>query len=332
MTMRRFLIFLGLIGLGLLIAANLGGLPQFITYLHKIHWYLIPLLILMQFLSYYCNAHLYKTFFSISGHAVPMRKLIEISLGINFASQVIPASGIAGTAYLTNSLKGYVPPGKVTLAQIGRYIFAVGTTIPLLLVGIMLIFFSGSISHISVRLVLFILVLIITAGVGGIVYLSDRAHMRQLIRPIIKSYNRFGTYFLRSSFKSLTAVEVGDFLDEFYAGYNDVIRNKRTLNNLTIWGTGGNIAEMATIYAVFIGFGAFPNPGIVILAYQIAIAASLIGPLTAGAGALEFGMVGAFTALGQPFGLSLAVVIVYRVISMAIFLPPGFYYYRRGLK
>lgn len=332
MNIRRFLILLGLISLSLLVAANIGAIPKFLNYLHKIHWYLIPLLILVQLLSYYCNSQLYRTFFSISGHNVPMRKIFEISIGINFANQTVLASAIAGTAYLTNTLKGLVPPGKVTLAQIGRYFFAAGTNIPLLLFGIMLIFFSGSISHISVRLVVFILVVIITAGVAGIVYLSDRAHMRRLIRPLINTYNRFGNYFLRKSFQPLTPVKVGNFLDEFYTGYNDIIRNKRALTKLTIWATGGNLAEIATVYAVFTGFGSFPNPGIVILAYQIAIAASLIGPITAGAGALEFGMIGAFTALGQPFALSLAVVVVYRALSMIIFLPPGFYYYRQGLK
>jgi uncharacterized membrane protein YbhN (UPF0104 family) len=42
-------------------------------------------------------------------------------------------------------------------------------------------------------------------------------------------------------------------------------------------------------------------------------------------------MVTALTALGVPFALSLSVVILYRVLNFAIFLPLGFYIYRQTL-
>lgn len=331
MNMRRFVIFLGLLGLGILVIANLHGLEQFKDNLAKVHWYLVPLIIIMQLASYYSNARFYDAFFALSGHHVSIWRLMKISLAVNFTNQVIPAGGVAGTTYLSRSLTNIVPPGKSTLSQLGRYVFSFLTNIPLLAFGMLIIYFSGSIRHISVRLVLLVVMFVITTGIAAISYFSERSRMRRIARPLILTYNRIGHFFFRSHFKALTAVEVGEFFDEFYSGYREIIRKKRSWIGLLTWATAGNLAEMGTIYVTFIGFGVWPNIGVVVLAYQIAIAASLIGPLTAGVGALEFGMVGAFTALGVPFALSFSVVIVYRFLNMLLFLPPGFYYYRKDL-
>lgn len=331
MNIRRILLILGLLGLGLLIVINLGNFGPFVQTLKRVHWYLIPLIISIQLVSYYSNARFYGTFFALSGHYVSSARLMKAAVAINFTNQVIPAGGIAGTTYLSRSLADVVPPGKSTLSQLGRYAFSFLTNIPLLALGMLVIFFSGSIHPISVRLVLFVITLIVITSIGVISYFSERTRMRRVVNPLIRVFNRVGGFFFRKAFNPLTAVQVGEFFDEFYSGYREVMRKKSSWIALFGWATLGNIAEIATLYATFIGFGVWPNLGIVIIGYQIAIAASLIGPLTAGVGALEFGMIGGFTALGVPFALSFAVVIVYRFLNMILFLPPGFYFYRKDL-
>jgi uncharacterized protein (TIRG00374 family) len=83
---------------------------------------------------------------------------------------------------------------------------------------------------------------------------------------------------------------------------------------------------------VFIGFGQLINPGVVITGYALAIILSITSIFTGGIGVYEAGMIGTFAALGIPFALAFAVVIVYRVLNMGIFLPVGFFFYRRDLK
>ena len=97
------------------------------------------------------------------------------------------------------------------------------------------------------------------------------------------------------------------------------------------WSLAYNVAEVLTIYVVFVGLGIWINPGVVITAYTLAIIASLAGFLTGGIGVYELGMIGTFTALGIPFATAFTVVLVYRALSMILFLPPGFYFYRRQL-
>jgi uncharacterized protein (TIRG00374 family) len=332
MTLRRILLLLALVGITILIFSSLGLFGQFINVLHRVHWYIVPLIILAQLLSYYAVMNYYDAFFRLSNHHVLKRHLAEVALAVNFTNQVVPGSGVATASYMSKALSGIVPPGKCTLAQIGRYVFFVGATIPLLLIAMLIVFFSGTITHISARLLLLIVTLVIVTGIALISFFSERSRMRRVVGPVIRAYNRTGLFFFRHRFTPLTAVEVGEFFDEFYSGYRDVMRKKRSWIVLSMWALLFNIAEILTVYVAFISFGVWPNMGIVILGYQVAIAASLIGPLTAGAGALEFGMIAAFTALGLSFTLSFAVVMAYRFISMGIFLPPGFYFYRRGLK
>jgi uncharacterized membrane protein YbhN (UPF0104 family) len=88
---------------------------------------------------------------------------------------------------------------------------------------------------------------------------------------------------------------------------------------------------VVTIYVVFIGFGQWANPGSVVVGYTFAIIASMSALVVGGLGAYEAGMIGTFTALGMPFALAFAVVIVYRVLNLGIFLPLSFIYYRKHL-
>jgi uncharacterized protein (TIRG00374 family) len=331
MNMRRIFLLIGLVGIGVILTMNFGGFGQFLKTLKQLHWYVIPLVIVIQIGSYIANAKFYDTFFKLSGHIVSMKRLIQASLAINFVNQAIPAGGIAGTTYLSRSLAPEVPPGKSTLAQLSRYVFSFLSFLPLLGLGFIITFFSGNIGRVSVRLILFVIIVTITLGAGAIGFFSERSRMRKIVSPLVRFYNRVGKFFFRKSFKPLTAVEVGEFFDEFYSGYRTIMRKKNNWIKLLGWAMAGNFAEMATVYVTFIGFGIWVNVGVVIIAYLIAIAASLLGPLTAGAGALEFGMVGGFTALGIPFTLSFAVVVVYRFLNMLLFLPPGFYFYRKDL-
>ena len=121
------------------------------------------------------------------------------------------------------------------------------------------------------------------------------------------------------------------FLDEIYRGYELVKERKDRWPVFLGWSLAYNIAEVMTLYIVFIGLGSWINPGVVITAYTLAIIASSIGFITGGVGIYELSMIGAFVALGVPFTLAFSSVLVYRILSMILFLPPGFYFYRRHL-
>jgi len=67
------------------------------------------------------------------------------------------------------------------------------------------------------------------------------------------------------------------------------------------------------------------------IADAIANLAGLIAILPAGVGIYEGLMTAILAAAGVPAGLSIPVTVMYRVLSMTIQLPPGYFLYYRYL-
>jgi uncharacterized protein (TIRG00374 family) len=89
--------------------------------------------------------------------------------------------------------------------------------------------------------------------------------------------------------------------------------------------------DLITIYIVFLSFGQIINPGIVIAGYVIALITSLASVITAGIGVYEAGMVATFVGLNIPFDIAFAVTIVYRIVSLWLFIPIGLIFYKKTL-
>src|SRR6266702_3130064 len=92
-----------------------------------------------------------------------------------------------------------------------------------------------------------------------------------------------------------------------------------------------NLTEVSAVYVVFIAFGHWVNVGSVILAYAVANFAGLVSVLPGGVGIYEALMTAVLAAAGVPAGLSLPVIVMYRVVNTLIQLPPGYIYYHRTL-
>jgi uncharacterized protein (TIRG00374 family) len=332
MKLRRILLALGFVGIFLVLATTVGHPEKIEAAFDKVHWYVVPLVVAVQLVSYYCNSRYYQLFFALSHHNVPLRRLYEASLGINFANQAIPSGGVAGAAYLSQALGPYdVPPGKTTLAQVGRYVFTFLASFVVIAAGFVLLFFSGDLNKISVRVIILLMFLLLAIGSVLLAIFSEPRRMHAFLKPFARVINGFSRRILRRPAELVSEARLAGFVDEFYRGYREIVSQSQRWPSLLRWCLGANIAEIATVYAVFVGFGHWVNPGIVVTGYTIAIMASVGGVFFAGLGVYEAGMIGTFVALGIPFALAFAVVIVYRALSMGIFLPVGLYFYRKHL-
>lgn len=329
--MRRLLILVGLVGLVLVIVTSLGDFKEFRHLGSHLHWYVFVLVIAAQLMSYYCNAHFYRSFFHIFDYEVSWKKLFEVSLAINFANQVIPSGGVAGTTYLVGATQGEVPGGKATLAQLGRYVFSFLSFLLVLLMGFIVLFFGGSVGRISVRLILIAIMVALFVGLLGVFLLSDRALAARVVTMGLRLANRIKRLVRGRHARPWSREGIDHFLDELYEGYHELVGRKGRWVWPLIWALGGNIAEVLTVYVVFVAFGVWENLGVVIAGYTFATVISLVAVFAAGLVAYEAGMVGTYVALGVPFALSFSVSIIYRVLNMILFLPPGFYYYRKYL-
>ncbi|MBW3538253.1 flippase-like domain-containing protein [Candidatus Parcubacteria bacterium] len=331
MNKRRLLVLAGLAALAIVVMVNLGYINQFVKLLRQVRWYVFPLVIAIQGLSYYANAKYYQTFFDIFNYHIQTGRLYRAALAINFVNQVFPSGGVSGASFLARELDGDVPAGKATLAQLVRYIFTFISFLAVLAVGVILLLVGGDLNQITVRLTLLFLLVIVVVALLLVTVAADRQRVEVLALRIIRPLNRLVGLFRRRRRPLLTDAAVGRFFDEFYGGYHLLLEEKGHWRRPLLYALAGNVAEVATVYVVFLAFGAAVNPGIAIAAYTLANIVSLAAFVTSGVGVYEAAMITAFVALGVPLALAISVTVVYRVLNLALYLPPGFYFYRQSL-
>ncbi len=329
MKLRSLMQWIGLIALGTLIFFSRHRIWQAIKLLNQVRWYLLILFIVVQASSYWFNAKYYQSFFRIFKYEVPTRLLYVRSLVVNFVNQAFPSGGISGTSYLTNTLKDYVPPGQTTLAQLMNYLFTVVSFLVVLTFGFLLLFLTGKLQQASVRVIMLFILVIVVFCIVMLVLIADRTRIEAIVRRIHRFVNDFGRRVLRRKHPIVSEAQLDRFLEEFYHGYAAFTAERGHWRWPFLYSLGYNVTEVATIYVIFIAFGHLVNPGAVIAAYTLANLAGLVSVFTNGAGVYEATMIATLVALGVPFDVSFPVVLVYRVLNFAVFLPPGYYFYRK---
>jgi uncharacterized protein (TIRG00374 family) len=215
------------------------------------------------------------------------------------------------------------------LAQVSNTIFAFLSYFVVLMLGWLALFFSRDINRVSVRLVILLLLAIIVGISLLLAAFAKRRRLERLINPFVRLTNFISRLF--PGHRDLIGrKEFHAFLDELYEGVA-AIRQLRTWPRLMLWALATNVTEVATLYVVLAGLGWWMNPGVAIAAYALAILASLLSLITNGFGVYEAAMTGTLVALGLPLSAALSAVLLYRILSLALFLPPGFYFYRQYL-
>lgn len=321
--------WVGFVSLFALIIFSRSRIRQVVTLLGHVHWYVLILFLLSQLGSYWFTAKYYQSFFKTFDYDVPTKPLYIRSLVVNFVNQAFPSGGISGTSYLSNSLKDYVPGGQTTLAQLMNYLFTVAAFLVVLTLGFFLLFLSGELQQASVRIILLLILAIVVFCIVMLVLIADRARVEGIIHHFTEVINSLGKRFLHRRNHLINRVKLDGFIEEFYHGYGIFTEKKGHWRMPFIYCLGYNLTEVGTIYIVFLAFGHLVNPGAIIAAYTLANLFSLAAVFTNGAGVYEATMIGALVALGIPFNVSFPVVLVYRVLNFAVFLPIGYYFYRK---
>lgn len=331
MKISRWLGLIGLLALALVFIFNIKYFHDFVGLASRAKWYVLLLIVAAQALSYYCNAKYYQAFFKLFGYSLATRPLFEAALAINFVNQVFPSGGVSGSSYLSRLLQHEVPVGKSTLAQLGYYVFTFISFLLVLATGFILLFLGNNLSKVTVRIVLFFVLLIIIVSLLLITVVADRKRVEWVVEAGARALNSLGRRVFKRKKVIVSHEQLSGFFDEFYEGYHFLLEERGKWRLLLSYCLGGNIAEVATIYVVFLAFGSLINPGVVIIAYTLANMLSIISIVSAGAGLYEATMVGSFAALGVPFALALSIVVVYRVLNFVLFLPAGYWVYRKNV-
>lgn len=323
-----------LVALGFLVYISWDQIVDAFRELDHLNAWALLLMIPIQGFSYYAIARFYRNFLAKQGTTLPMREMYKVSMELNFVNHVFPSGGVSGFSYLSLRLKQLgVPTAKSTLAQLLRFALTFVSFLVLLVVGLLTLSFSNSVGGLVLVVSTSIIIATIGGTVAGMYIIGKSSRIKAFVGWLPKVVNYLARYIKRNKAKSLIDInKVESTLEDLHGDYMVLSRDKPLVKNLLVWALLINISEVLTIYMVYIAFGQIINPGALIISYAVANFAGLVAVLPGGVGIYEGLMTATLTGAGVPKALALSATVIYRVLSMIIGLPLGYYFYHQALR
>ncbi len=302
--------------------------------LDRLNLWALGLMVPLQFANYFAIAKFYRNFFVAQGEQIRLRELYKIALELNFVNHVFPSGGVSGFSYLSLRLKqSGVSTAKSTLAQILRFALTFLSFLILLVFGLIALSFSHSAGGFVILVTSGIIFATIFGTGVGVFIISKPSRIKAFVSWLPKAVNYVAKLFKRDKATSLINIgKVENTLEDLHDDYVVLRRDMPLVKNLLNWALLINITEVLTIYMVYVAFGELINPGALIIAYAVANFAGLIAVLPGGVGIYEGLMTATLAGAGVPKALALSATVIYRVLSMVISLPIGYFFYHRALR
>lgn len=295
-------------------------------------WALL-LIIPAQVLNYHSYAELYLSLFRILHHRLRYRKLLVLSLELNFVNNVFPSGGVTGISYFGVRMKSMgVSPGKATLVQMIRYVLLFVSFQILLFVGLVILAIGGQASNFVILVAGSLATLLFVGTLGAMFIVGSKRRINGFFTYITRVINRLIRVVRPKHPETINIQTVQYLFTELHENYLELRKKPKVLITPLIHALMANVAEVLTIYVVYVAFGQFVNPGAVIIAYAIANFAGLISVLPGGVGIYEALMTAVLASAGVPASVSIPITITYRILNMSLQLPPGYYFYHKALR
>lgn len=298
-----------------------------------VNWWFLLLIIPIEFFNYHAQAKLYQGLFAIAGNLLSYKKLMKLSLELNFVNHVFPSGGAAGISYFGLRLRSEgVSLAKSTLVQAVKLVLLVLSFEVLLMFGMFVLAANGKANN----LVIFIgssLSTLMLAGTAAFLYIvSRKARIDSLFTSLTTGINKVIHFVRPNNPETISIAAAKEVFSEFHDNYMSIRSQMSKLKAPFWWAMLANATEIAAILVVYYAFGEFVNVGAVILAYAVANFAGLISVLPGGVGIYEALMTAVLATAGVPARISLPATVMYRVLNTLIQVPPGYYYYHRSLR
>jgi putative heme transporter len=301
--------------------------------LGKLNAAALLLMIPLQLINYYAVARLYKDYFKSQGEDLKISTMYSIALELNFVNHVFPSGGVSGFSYLSLRLKQEgISTAKSTLAQIMRFALTFISFLALLFFGMLILALRRHTSPLTILISSSIAFLTLFGAVVGTYIISDEGRIKAFTGWLPKALNKVIGLVRRHKRETINISKVESTMEDLHRDYLMLSQDWRSLKKPLLWALTVNITDVATVYAVYVAFGSFINPGALIIAYAVANFAGLVAILPGGVGIYEGLMTATLTSAGVDKVLALSATVVYRVLNMLYALPVGYYLYNKALK
>jgi uncharacterized protein (TIRG00374 family) len=310
-----------------------GQIIETVGNLRKANPWPVLLVVPLAVFNHFSQAKLYQGIFRILGDRFRTRAMMRLSLELNFVNNVFPSAGVSGFSYLSIRMKPEgISAGKATLVQIMRFALLFVSFQLLLGLGLLLLAFVGSVNN-FVMLVAGSLATLLLVGTLIVVYIiSSKSRINAFFTSLTRLVNRLIQVVRPRHPETISVRRVERVFTELHENYKLLRTHVLDLRRPLGFALTANIAEITAIFFVFAAFGHIVNPGAIIIAYAVANFAGIVSVLPGGIGIYEALMTGVFAAAGITPGLSLPVIVAFRMVSMATQMPVGYFFYQRSLQ
>jgi hypothetical protein len=322
-----------IIAMGIAIYALRQQIADTIENLGRVNAYALFLMFPMQFLNYHGYTNQARSLFRILGERLRYTSILRLMLEMNFVNQIFPSGGVTGLSYFNIRMKDAdVSASKSSLVYLMRYILVFISFQVLLATGLILLALDGMANNFVLLVGGSLATLVLVATVGSAFIIGSKQRINSFFVTITKILNRIVHVFRPKNPELINTNKVRDLFEELHSDFLVIKKDYRALLKPLSWSLLACAAEVGTIYVVYIAFGQWINPGAVILAYAVATFAGFFSILPGGIGIYEALMTAVLAATGVSPGVSIPVTVMYRVLSVAIQLPPGYFFYNKNLR
>ncbi|MBP7807067.1 flippase-like domain-containing protein [Candidatus Saccharibacteria bacterium] len=318
------------VALGGLIYAVRDQIMDTIKNFGEVNSGVLILMFFTQALSYGSYTRMYRHLFGILGHNIPFKRMLRINIELNFVNSVFPSGGVSGFSYFGLRMKSEgVSTGQSTLVQLMRFILIFVSFQVLLFAGLLILALGGQASNLVILIAGSLATLLFVGTLGMMFIVGSKKRINSFFTYITRFVNRLIHLVRKNNPETISIARVEKLFTELHENYMLIKKNPHFLKWPLVHALMANIAEITTIYVVYVAFGQWVNPGAVIIAYAIANFAGLVSVLPGGVGIYEGLMTAVLATAGVPAGVSIPVTIMYRILNMTIQLPVGYFFYHK---
>jgi uncharacterized protein (TIRG00374 family) len=329
---RRIITIVTLVALGLLIYFSRSQVADTFSELGNVHISFLLMIVFWKFVAFHGYTRLYQGLFKILDRKLTYWPMFKVSLELNFVNNVFPSGGVTGFSYFGLKMREFgLSAGKSTLVQLMRFVTVFISFQFLILGGLLILAVVGKVSNLTILVASSLATLLVVGTALAYYIIESRQRIDSFFTAITRVFNRIIQLVWSRRPETINIVAAQKMFLDLHENYLIMKKKYKSLAGPMYYATLSNIGEVATLYVVFLAFGEVINPGSVIIAYAIANFAGLISILPGGIGIYEGLMIAVFAASGVPPSISIPATIMYRVLTMVLQLPIGYYFYHRTI-
>lgn len=327
---RKIITAVTLIALGILIFATWDEIRESISNLGRVEGSFLLLAVIFKLATFHTYTKMYQGLYKILDKKINYIPMLKAVLELNFVNNVFPSGGVTGFSYFGIRMKKLnLRASTSTLIQILRFAIIFVTFIVMIFIALFMLALFSEVNNLTILFTNTFSILLMVGIFLGIYIIGSRSRIDNFFTFLTKVLNKIIQIIRPKQPETINIKKARVGFIHLHENYLKLRKRYKDLLRPGVSALISNILEVATLYTVFLAFGETLNPGAVIIAYAVANFAGLVSVLPGGVGIYEALMTAVLATAGVSPAVSIPAIIMYRILTMAIQLPVGYYFYHK---